>query len=355
MNDSASSQNQAHIQAIDALRGIAILSVLIYHWITQPFSSMLAELRIYNMATLGAYGVDLFFVISGFLIGRILLKLEKGLSLISFYLKRIFRIWPLYYLLLGTVYVVGGGLKVFGEIPYWSYFLFIFNFWESFVGLKFSPAFLTLWSLALEEQFYLAGPLIFFFLDKGKLKYLVLTGIMILPVARWILINNTKLDVWRFTPLRVDGILAGIFISIILASQDIASTLISKAKLLKILTSTLFLLSLLCRAILSYALWVSFGNTLMVLSFGFLLTTILVQHSLSQNGLFLNSKVLRYLGIRCYSIYLFHLFFAILAGNLTNFFFAKLVIQATLTLGFAHISWKYFEYPLIVFARRFQY
>jgi peptidoglycan/LPS O-acetylase OafA/YrhL len=77
MKDLTVLQPQRHIQEIDALRGIAISSVVILHWIFQPLSPILAELGIKEMLNLFAYGVDLFFVISGFLIGGILLKAGK--------------------------------------------------------------------------------------------------------------------------------------------------------------------------------------------------------------------------------------------------------------------------------------
>lgn len=349
------SQPQSHIQAIDGLRGIAILSVVIHHWIIQPLSPLFSELKIYTILKLFAYGVDLFFVISGFLIGRILLKAgKKYSSIISFYLKRIFRIWPLYYLLLGTVFFLGGGQGVFGAIPYWSYFLFIFNFWES-IGLHFHKAFGPLWSLSIEEQFYLAGPLLFFFLDKRKLMYLTTLGVMISPFLRLTLMTNTSLDIWRFTPVRLDGIYAGVFLSILITSQDMIQLFSAKSKLLKILTFLLLATSLICRAVLSDIFWYSFGNSVIVLSFGFLLTTVLSQHYSKQENKILSSVVLRYLGLRCYSIYLFHILFMLLVSTFTRSFFAGLVLQTILTLGFAHISWKYLEHPLIIFARRFSY
>ena len=355
MNNLTSLQPQHHIQEIDGLRGIAISSVVLLHWIILPLSPIFDELGIKEQLNIFAYGVDLFFVISGFLIGGILLKAGKQASSMAiFYFKRIMRIWPIYYLLLGIIFYLGGGISVFGDIPYWSFFLFIFNFWES-VGLNLHPAFGPLWSLAIEEQFYLVGPLLFFLLEKRKLMYLTAAWFIISPFLRLTLMLHTELDTWRFTPVRLDGICTGIFLAILVSSQGTIPFLLTNIKPLKTLTVTSIVISLICKVVLPNHLWYAFGNSLMVLSFGLLLITVLAQCWSNQKNRILNSVVLRYLGLRCYNIYLFHIFFMMLASGLVENFFVQLVIQALLTLGFAHISWKYIEYPLIRFARKFPY
>ena len=133
-------QSKSRIHEIDGLRGVAILSIIFLHWIIQPLSPLISELSVIKILDLFAYGVDLFFVISGFLIGGILLKVGKKPSGITvFYVRRILRIWPLYFLLVGFVYFSDIEQKVYVEIPYWSFFLFIYNFWES-IGLNIHPA-----------------------------------------------------------------------------------------------------------------------------------------------------------------------------------------------------------------------
>jgi peptidoglycan/LPS O-acetylase OafA/YrhL len=348
-------QSQSHIQAIDGLRGVAILAVVIFHWVVQPYSPAPPHSMIQNILELLAYGVDLFFVISGFLIGGILLKVAKKPSgIANFYRRRILRIWPLYYLLLGVVFLAGGGPQVFGAIPYWSFFLFIFNFWEC-SGLRLHIAFAPLWSLAVEEQFYLAGPLIFSFLKRRQLMYLSAFWVLASPFLRWTLMMNTRLGMWVFTPARLDGICIGIFLSILMASQETIAPLLTRGKLLRVSAFLLLVTSVICRAVLPDIYWYSFGNSLMVLSFGLSLMIVLTQYLSRLEDRILNSTVLRYLGFRCYSIYLFHILFMILVSASVGNVPAGLAIQTLLTLGFAHMSWRYIEHPLIKLGQRLTY
>lgn len=347
--------HKPRIHEIDGLRGIAILSVVFLHWFVQPLSPSLSKSDIGGVLTLFAYGVDLFFVISGFLIGGILLGIGKRLSgTRAFYIRRILRIWPLYYLLLALTYVITRGNSLFAQVPYWSFYFFIFNFWES-NGQLLHQALGPLWSIAIEEQFYAIGPLIFLILNRKQLTHLAVLYIILSPFLRLALLTNTNIGIWRFTPARLDGICIGILLSIILSSPTAVSFLSSKTKVLKPLTFLLFVLSVLSKVVLSRNIWFSFGNSLVVLALGCLLLTVQVQCLLNQNSRILNLAFLRYLGLRCYFIYLFHIFFMLIANVISENFFIALTIQIILTLGFTHISWRYLESPLIKLGQKFRY
>jgi peptidoglycan/LPS O-acetylase OafA/YrhL len=352
MQKLSSPPSSSRFHEIDGLRGIAVLFVLITHWIVPSVNSTPGMA---NMLNIFAYGVDLFFIISGFLIGGILLNAERKISnIFIFYLKRILRIWPSYYLLLGLVYFLWGGQRVFVDIPYWSYFLFIFNFWES-LEVNFNVIFSILWSLAIEEQFYAIAPLLFFFLGRRQLIHLTILYIIIAPFLRLSLISSTSMILWRFTPVRLDGISMGVFLSIILADPNVISFLSNRIAILKTATSILFIATIILKAILPFPLWFSFGTSLMNLSFAFLLTTVMMECWLKRENLFLTSAVLRYLGIRCYSIYLFHIFFREIAIAVGGNLLVILSMECILTIGFAHLSWRYIELPLIKLSRRLSY
>lgn len=350
-----SHHKQSRIDEIDGLRGIAILSVVILHWIVQPLSPLLSKMGIENVLWLTAYGVDLFFVISGFLIGGILLRIGKRFSgMRSFYIRRILRIWPLYYLLLALTYLLFDTKKILLGTPYWTFFFFIYNFWES-VGSKMHRPLGILWSIAIEEQFYALGPLMFFMANRKQIKYGAIACVVLSPFLRLALIANTDLDVWRFTLTRLDGIFMGILLSVLLSAPDFVSFLFLKIRTLKFLTFLLFISAVLFKVFATDDLWFSFGTSLFILFFGCLLAIVQVLSLSNQSIRVLRPAFLRYLGLRCYFIYLFHGFFMIIARAFTEDFLAGLMIQAVLTLFFAHLSWRYLESPLIVLGKKFPY
>jgi peptidoglycan/LPS O-acetylase OafA/YrhL len=339
-----------HIDEIDGLRGIAILLVVILHWFFQPLFPYISTPWLKNILNIFAYGVDLFFVISGFLIGGILLRIEKKLSSIAtFYLRRILRIWPLYYLLFGTIYLLSRGNLSIPKTPYWAFFLFVFNFYES-SGMVIHQALGTLWSLAIEEQFYALAPLLFILLKRKQILFLSIFIIVISPFLRLWISSNSNLDTWRFTFVRLDGISMGILISILFASTNILSNLLPKIHILQVTTFLVFTISGILSIIAS-----PWSNSSIVFSFGFILVTTLIQSHSHQKTCILNSRILRYLGVRCYSIYLFHIFFMLIATTISNNFTIRLILQSILTLGFAHISWRYLEYPMMKLGQKFHY
>src|SRR5262249_38047027 len=147
---------RSYIPQLDAIRAIAVILVIIHHWL--PEDSWI------NYTPNGRLGVNTFFVLSGFLITGILLRARDRLEskpgsspahmFRSFYVRRTLRIFPIYYLLLTVLWLLGDPELHHRPIPYISYtsnFLFFFG--------EYFPARLAhLWSLAVEEQFYLIWP-----------------------------------------------------------------------------------------------------------------------------------------------------------------------------------------------------
>jgi peptidoglycan/LPS O-acetylase OafA/YrhL len=139
-----------HLVQLDALRAIAVLLVLVWH--TSDTAA--------RGAPLGLWGVDLFFVLSGFLITGILVDAADGTDswgtvIRSFYARRFLRIFPLFYFAL----VVGALLAVPGvRVGFWWYAAYLANFYFIFHGWAGYAA--HLWSLAVEEQFYVFAPFV---------------------------------------------------------------------------------------------------------------------------------------------------------------------------------------------------
>ncbi|HUN84179.1 MAG TPA: acyltransferase [Terracidiphilus sp.] len=148
-----------YIPELQGLRGLAVLGVVIYH--CRP---RLEGTWLYYGSLWGWAGVNLFFVLSGFLITSILLEArEKPRYFRNFYARRALRIWPVYVLVLVVCYLnapwfIGPGIwDAVKTAPWWAYVLFLQNLFH----LALPPAISQTWSLAIEEQYYfLWAPLV---------------------------------------------------------------------------------------------------------------------------------------------------------------------------------------------------
>ena len=155
-----------HFVALDGLRGVAVLAVVGFH-----FSSILGgtplEKVVHAFFAPGYLGVTLFFVLSGFLISRILVRTRDNPDFFStFYKRRSLRIFPLYYAYVAFIILVYYPLKPRGEgetsIFDWHYLAYLFYVSNFKWSLAIDPGLLHLWSLAIEEQFYLMWPFVVF-------------------------------------------------------------------------------------------------------------------------------------------------------------------------------------------------
>jgi peptidoglycan/LPS O-acetylase OafA/YrhL len=163
-----------HFPALDGVRGIAILAVILFH---------------YTYLSCGWAGVQLFFVLSGYLITKILVAdsdLPAKLYFQRFYWRRTMRIFPLYFGYLGVllaVFLATGTPAVFGRC--WQYlFTYTVNFQRLQPGFPNNPFFGHFWSLALEEQFYVMWPLLIFLLPLRGRRILVGLLLVLCPVVR---------------------------------------------------------------------------------------------------------------------------------------------------------------------------
>lgn len=350
----AGASSESRVHEIDGLRGIAILGVVVYHWLSLPLHPFFLKIGVGDTLNLLAYGVDLFFVISGFLIGTILLRIESPAGIGAFYIRRIVRIWPLYYLLLFFVYSALPEKSLFAQVPYWSFIFFIFNFWES-MGKGVHLSLGILWSVAVEEQFYMLGPILFSVFNQKQKSFFLLVYLFLSPILRLVLIYNTNLNLWRFTPVRIDGIVVGLLLSLFLSSPAKLLFVAKHIIFFKYLMYLLLILLIPFQIVFSDAVWVSFGHSLVVLAFGCVLLVVQVQSSLGQKIRFLNWGLLRYMGLRCYAIYLFHISISYIAITISDNVFIDLILESALILLVAHLSWRYIETPFINLGRKFSY
>lgn len=222
------------IPVLDGIRGIAILLVMTFHfWMLGVSDAAPAWERVYgDVVGIGWIGVDLFFVLSGFLITGILYDSREGAHYFRvFYGRRTLRIFPLYYAALTIFFLIGpfvlahvhgpvlAGMnsgnvdKVFA----WTYLL---NWYEGFKGwYAVSRPLQHFWSLAVEEQFYLIWPLLVLKLERRRLMG-VCAGLMVLAltlrvVTYWL---HFPFAAYTWTICRADSLAIGAIVA--LAARD---------------------------------------------------------------------------------------------------------------------------------------
>ncbi len=203
---------------LDGLRALAIIGVLLYH----AFAS--APLEFLRRATgLGWAGVDLFFVISGFLIGGILMDRKSAVNYYQvFYLRRFFRIVPLYAIVIApAILVIGLGLQTLFKghsiagsgWAVWLYPFFLQNIGYALL-LNLPHHLGPAWSLAVEEQFYLVLPPLVRKLQPRTLIRVVVVAIVSAPLLRgllvWLFAERSNAACYALLPCRWDALLLGV-------------------------------------------------------------------------------------------------------------------------------------------------
>ena len=214
--------------ALHGLRVLAIVSVVQYHvtWIMIGEQGIHLDQDLANLSLGVFFGMDLFFILSGFLIGSILirsLEIEGTRDLRRFYLRRAFRTFPAYYVVL-TVLVLAFGLTPGQRADLWGEYTYLTNFMPL---LRDKIVMFWGWSLALEEQFYIAVPLLFLVLmrirsPQRRLAFLAVLWLAGLGMRIYVYETHgpwndfTLYDTLYFrTKTRFDPLVAGIFLAFV--------------------------------------------------------------------------------------------------------------------------------------------
>ncbi|MEN3337111.1 MAG: hypothetical protein V7647_787 [Acidobacteriota bacterium] len=202
------------IPQLDGIRGLAILVVMFHNE-----RDALPSLHMHAIFGSGWMGVDLFFVLSGFLITGILLDAKGSDGFFrNFYARRCLRIWPLYYAVLLFMFVAvpllrpGQAAMVFERSsPWWAYPLYLQNFIVPDSSGAVGPLGVT-WSLAIEEQFYLMWPLVVRYLSTAQLRLVCLAVIGASPFVR-LYLSTEHVNLYTNLFCRLDGLMWGAFIA----------------------------------------------------------------------------------------------------------------------------------------------
>ena len=373
------------IPALDGLRGIAILLVLLRHAIFGVTSVQGIEAHsrfasfVIACGQLSWSGVDLFFVLSGFLIGGILLDARSSPRFFqTFYIRRAYRILPLYFLVIGLS-LLPHLLAQFSAaraahttplpLPWWSYATFTQNFWMAYLGV-FGPSGMGItWSLAIEEQFYLSIPLL---IRNVRPRNLVIVLLMVIACAPWlrVLLHSSMtypgLASYVLMPTRADALCLGVLAALLVRNEVFWNWLQSNRRTLWSVTGVFFLG-------VAYMTWqgydaLSFAMT--TWGFSWLATfytcilLIAVSSSRGPVSRILQNPSLMRLGTLAYCSYLVHVAIMNALRHPLKAHFPEFPVAAwlvggilgiALTLAVAALSYKYFEKPLLKRGHQYSY
>jgi peptidoglycan/LPS O-acetylase OafA/YrhL len=358
--------SSTRIPALDGLRGIAISLVLLWHAVfqLQPTSRFLAHLLVVGRLTWS--GVDLFFVLSGFLIGGILLDAQHSPRYFkTFYLRRAFRILPLYavaLLLFSIRFLPFRAHPFLSPIPLASYFTFTQNIWMAAQGIFGAVSMSATWSLAVEEQFYLTAPFIVRGVTRSGLTGILVSAVFAAPLLRMalhLLLPHGNFAAAVLMPTRADALSLGFLCALLARNSRSWTFLLARPKAINWITAAFFLgfaalsgwgyRSPTLMAILGYS-WVALFYT------GCLL--IAITGSCKPLVRLLCNRYLRQLGLVAYCTYLFHQ--SVIEGirNIMLFPHGQILgglVGIVITIAVARLSWTFFEKPLLRRGHAYQY
>ena len=343
-----------HIPQLDVLRGIAVLEVMLYH-----AADLTPSLHLAPIVRLGYTGVDLFFVLSGFLITGILVRCKDQPNYFrNFYARRALRIWPIYYVLLFFTFIVlpltVPSLKaaIFGlSRPWQSFPFFVQNLFTN--GQSVFDTVRVTWSLAIEEQFYLAWPIIVWLAPRRILKAWAFSALLVSPFVRWSVMYGliAPINIYTNTITRLDGLALGAILAIWIPESD--------TRVVKYCGLAAPPAVLLIGAVSG---WSNPGHwafyTAVSLCFAGMLCAAINLPWVS------NLSSLRYTGKISYALYLVHVPVIQFAAwgrrslPIQNTMVSDFVLLAgsiSLSYGLAALSWRFFESKILEWKSRFEY
>lgn len=357
---------------LDVLRFIAFLAVFMHHalprdprlYLEKGFSPVATEWLLAAKEA-GAFGLDLFFALSAYLITELLLReyVNRGsFSVSAFYVRRALRIWPLYFTFLAlTVFIIPAIIPAerFGPIYIISFALFFGNWACAAMGIPFSVAG-PLWSISIEEQFYIGWPLLLRFFGMRRIKQLAIGMLVVAIVTRVLLavVGVGHPGVWCNTIARLDPIALGAILAFSLNGR--APQIRNGLRVV------------MCVA--AFASWWLIARfleqdgptsvaTYGVSAFASVLLLLAVLRSKAPSLSVAPLSWMVYLGRISYGLYVFHLFaLAVVMQNSADSILGvsiglelRIVFSFLLTVGLASTSYSLLEQPFLNLKKRFSY
>ena len=351
------------IVELDGLRGCACLLVVIGHY----FGEVAHGLRFLALEWIG---VDLFFCLSGFLIGGILLDNRSSPSYFgTFYIRRGFRIFPIYYVVITLVLLAlprFAGVTEPAALP-GIYYGYVQNFVMSFTGVEAPHWLMPTWTLCVEEQFYLLLPVILFVTPQRWLPRILLLLIASASLFRLglVLMPANKLALFMLLPSEWDLLFVGVLGAYALRGPALWRRLTDNNRLALRIPIFAGFAAVLLLAIGDALLGVRSFDVVGRLALAIALTgLVLLLVSGSPEGARFRSPVLRFFGQISYGLYLIHqpiagiLHGAILGGRPdigTSTQVAVTLAAIAVSVGLAYLSWVFFEGPMVRLGHHWRY
>ena len=354
--------SKKYFENLDASRFFAFIIVFLAH----TFITSSPEIKssnifqfVYGWGKIGMLGLEYFFVLSSFLISWIILEEKEktnSFNIKNFLIRRTLRVWPLYFLivLIGVLlsYIAKANNVELSPIPPFEYFgLFIINFYIIENGTNFLFFLAFLWSISIEEQFYLFWSFVMKFL-KISLLWLSILLIIISIVFRAIYIDESlQLYFNTISALGNFGI-GGITAYLAFYNKSLFRKIINLKKIHNIIIYTVLVLSIVFfHQLNEIKIFTIFSR----LYFSILFALYIIEQSYGQHRIFEPGKsiILNYLGKISYGLYCFHgVVITILIKLLEQLHFTETywhvfllypLIILVFSILFAHLSFRYFE------------
>ncbi len=383
----------AHVPALDGIRGIAVLMVMMFHFSIVPKLEQISSPldSVYSRVVMNGWaGVDLFFVLSGFLITGILLRTRCASNYFrAFYARRALRIFPLYYGFLammifvvfpvassfaGRVSALAPIVEQTGELRqhqtwFWLYISNIYTFLHD--GTKAAGGMGHFWSLAIEEQYYLVWTPLVFLLSVRRLIWLcvVLIGAVTIYRAWAVWTGVPAYTVMTFTLTRVDTILYGSLTACLLHIGIPCAWGRVLRRSAPFLWLMVFLIPIWVGPNLESNAWLQIVlPTMLAIAFSVTVLGVGMLGSEYRSGL-LTSRPLVRLGVISYGLYVFHVPVRgallpvyerlvpqhLIAGSQLHWTLGFVLLAFLCSLIVAECSWRLFESQVLKLKKRFPY
>jgi peptidoglycan/LPS O-acetylase OafA/YrhL len=377
MANSKKSLPGTYFENLDGLRFFCFLSVFFFHsFHTENPDIKNSPLYHFFKVTLfgnGFLGVNFFFVLSGFLITYLLIKEKRASHQIQigrFWMRRILRIWPLYFACVFYGFIIFPYTKIYaGAVPNetanpWYYISFISNFDYIHKGLPDSPGLGVLWSVAIEEQFYLAWPVILSFFPLKKF------WIPLLSILSFSLVFRAMNDVPVLHEMHTlscigDMALGGLGAWLILETPSFKNKIANLPRWSILFIYLAFALVFLFRDefLLSWY-WLRVFERLII---SMIMLLIILEQCFAANSFYKMGKfrIATRLGIVTYGLYCLHFIVISLTVGLTKkmglnahvwqVVFLETFISLVITIGISLLSYRFFEAPFLRLKEKFSF